>query len=83
MLTGWVIGYAIGVLVVVIVVVLATILILQARKIAAQAAGAVEALERARDNTQGLWEVDTVNRSLENVRTAARTARIALTGGGS
>ncbi len=80
---AWVIGYVVGALVVVVVAVLALTLILQARKIGEQAADVIAALERARDNTAGLWEVDTVNRSLENVRAAARAARIALTGGSS
>ncbi len=77
---GWVIGYAIGAAVVVVVAVLAITLIVQARKIGDQAADIVAALERARDNTAGLWEIDKVNRSLDNVRAAARTARVALTG---
>ncbi len=80
---AWVIGYVVGALVVVVVAVLAITLILQARKIGRQAGDVIAALERARDNTAGLWEVDTVNRSLENVRAAARAARIALTGGSS
>ncbi len=83
MLTEWVIGYVIGVVVVVIVVVLATILILQARKIASQASDIIAALDEARENTAGLWEVDSVNRSLENTRDAARTARMVLSGGDS
>lgn len=83
MSTGWLIGYIIGAAVVVIVAVLAIILIVQARKIGKQAADILNALERSRDNTAGLWDVDTVNRSLESVRQSARTARLTLTGGGS
>lgn len=81
--TDWVIGYIIGLVVVVIVVVMATILILQARRIAFQAADILVALDEARENTNGLWEVDAVNRSLENTREAARTARGVLGGGGA
>ncbi len=80
---AWVIGYVVGALVVVVVAVLAITLILEARKIGRQAGDVIAALERARDNTAGLWEADAVNRSLENVRAAARAARIALTGGSS
>ncbi len=80
---GWVIGYVVGAVIVVAVAVLAITLILQARKIGKQAADIVDALERARDNTAGLWEVDSVNRSLDSIRAAARAARVALTGGSS
>lgn len=83
MLTEWVVGYSIGLAVVVIVVVLATILILQARKIASQAIDILAALDEAREHTEGLWAVDTVNRSLESSRDAARTARMVLSGGNS
>lgn len=83
MLTEWVIGYIIGIVVVVIVVVLATILIIQARKIASQAVDILSALDEARANTDGLWDVDAVNRSLENTLDAARTARMVLSGGDS
>ena len=82
MLTAWVIGYIIGVVVVVIIVVIATILILQARKIASQAAGIHAALLEGRDNTMALWEVDNVNRSLNATLAAAKAARLAVTGGG-
>lgn len=81
MSTGWLIGYIIGGAVVVIVAVLAITLILQARKIGAQAADILRALEAGRDNTAGLWEVDDVNRSLDTVRKSARSARLTLTGG--
>ena len=81
MLTEWVVGYIIGVLVVVIIVVLATILILQARKIAFQATDIFAALEESRDHTEGLWEMDSVNRSLRSIGAVMREARLMLTGG--
>ena len=80
-MTGWIIGYVIGVVVVVIVVTLATILIRQARRIAFQASDILSALERGKENTAGLWEVDAINRSLRNIAGAAVAARHALTGG--
>lgn len=82
MTTGWVIGFAVGGVVVVIVATLAIILILEARKISNQAEEIHAALEAARDNTAGLWEVDSVNRSLRVVRDSAVSARMALTRGG-
>lgn len=80
--TDWLIGYIIGVLVVVIVAALALTLIAQARKIGSQAQDILEALRHSRDHTEGLWEVDKVNRSLDEVRTAAREARLIAGGGG-
>lgn len=80
--TDWLIGYIIGVGVVIIVAVLALILINQARKIGSQAIDILEALRHGRDHTEGLWEVDKVNRSLEKVRAAAREARMLASGGG-
>lgn len=79
-MNGWLIGYIIGVAVVLVVAVLAITLILQARKIGNQAGLILEALIEARGNTQGLWEVDKVNRSLESVHLSARTARAVLAG---
>lgn len=81
MSTGWLIGYIIGGAVVVIVAVLALILIAQARRIGSQAGEILAALEAARDNTDGLWEVDTINRSLDDVRATARQARLTVSGG--
>lgn len=81
MLTAWVIGYIIGIVVVVSIVVVATILILQARKIASQAANIYQALDEGRANTMALWEVDNVNRSLKATLAATKAARLALIGG--
>lgn len=81
MSTDWLIGYIIGVAVVVIVVVLAVTLIAEARKIGHQAQEILDALTEGRDNTEGLWEVDQVNRSLEEVRSSAKAARVFAGGG--
>ncbi len=81
MSAGWIIGWAIGAVVVVAVVVLLLILIMQARKIGNQAANILAALDESRENTLALWEVDSVNRSLEATRSALRRARIAVAGG--
>ncbi len=81
MSTGWIIGWAIGAVVVVAVVALLLILIMKARKIGDQAANILAALDESRENTLALWEVDSVNRSLETTRSALRQARIAVAGG--
>lgn len=81
MSTGWIIGYGVGIAVVLVVAALAVILILEARKIHGQAEEIRASLEKARDNTAGLWAVDSVNRSLRVIRDSAVSARLALTGG--
>ncbi len=83
MTTGWIVGYMVGGIVVVIVAVLAITLIVQARKIGAQAADILTALDEARGHTLGLWEVEDVNRGLERVVASAQTARRAAGGGGA
>ena len=80
--TDWLIGYIIGIVVVIIVATLALTLIVQARKIGSQAEDILEALRQSRDHTEGLWAVDKVNRSLGEVRSAAREARLLASGGG-
>lgn len=72
------VGYVVGVTVVLVVAALAITLIVQARKIGSQAEDIHGALERSRDNTEPLWAVDTVNRSLRHIRDAAVTARSVL-----
>lgn len=78
---GWIIGYAIGALVVLIVAVLVITLIVQARKIGDQFIDIRHALDEGRANTEGLWAVSDVNRSLEGVVGSAKSLRKVVEGG--
>ncbi len=71
MTTGWIIGYAVGAGVVVVVAVLVVAATLEARRVVGQAADIIAALEEARDNTMGLWDVANANRHLESIVDAA------------
>lgn len=81
MSAGWIIGYAIGALVVLIVAVLVITLIVQARKIGDQFIDIRHALDEGRANTEGLWAVSDVNRSLEGVVGSAKSLRNVVEGG--
>jgi hypothetical protein len=80
-MTGWIIGWTIGGVVVLVVVALLLILIVSARKIAAQAGDILVALDESRERTLGLWEVDSINSHLESIGSAAAAARRVLSGG--
>lgn len=77
-MNGWVIGFAIGGVVVLVVVVLLLLMILLARRAAEKAEAILAALEEARDNTAGLWQVDTTNTVAGRIVEAAGQARAAL-----
>lgn len=78
---GWVSGFTVGGVVVLLVAVLVIMLAVLASRIASEAAGAYEALERAQQATSSLHTVDEVNGSAVRVLEGARAARRALTGG--
>ncbi len=80
MSSGWVIGYVVGAVVVVLVVALLLILIFSARRIADQAVHIRHALEEARLNTLGLWEVDEVNLRVGSITSRMAEARRILGG---
>lgn len=81
-MTGWVVGYAIGVTIILVVVVLLLLLIIGAHRIAGKAEEILAALERARDNTAGLWAVGDTNATASRIVAAAAKARGALEGKG-
>jgi Sec-independent protein translocase protein TatA len=72
---GWYIGWGVGLLFVVIVVVLLLLMIRGASRAGDKAVSIVEAFNGARDNTAGLWNVDTTNRTIVNITESARAAR--------
>ncbi|HVM00966.1 MAG TPA: hypothetical protein VM324_16875 [Egibacteraceae bacterium] len=78
MSTGWVIGFGVGAAVVVVVVVLLLLMIAGMRAAAIRAESILAALHAARDNTQGLWEIERINTLTTRILVAATTARQAL-----
>lgn len=78
MSAGWIIGFSVGAAVVVIVVVLLTMMIVGMRAAAIKAEAILAALHAARDNTQGLWELERTNTAITRILAAATTARVAL-----
>ena len=80
MTTGWIIGYAIGAGVVVVVAALVVTATVHARRVVSQAGDIIAALEEARDNTTGLWEVAKVNRHLEAIIDTAAQLRLLAAG---
>jgi len=73
--TGWIVGWAIGLAAVVLVVLLLMLLIRGASRAANKAEAIVAAFNEARENTAGLWNVDTTNRTIVDVTSAARATR--------
>lgn len=78
MSTGWAIGFGVGATVVVVVVVLLLLMIAGMRAAAIRAEAILSALHAARDNTQGLWEIERANAAVTRMLIAATTAREAL-----
>jgi hypothetical protein len=72
---GWIVGWAIGLAVVVLVVVLLLLLRRGAFRAANKAESIVDAFNESRDNTEGLWNVDTTNRTIVDITSSARAAR--------
>lgn len=75
MSNGWYIGWGIGLLFVVIVVVLLLLMIRGATRAGDKALSIVEAFNEAEKNTDGLWNVDTTNRTIVEITGSARAAR--------
>lgn len=73
--TGWIIGWAVGLAVVALVVLLLVLLIRGASRAANKAEAIVVAFNEARDNTAGLWDVDTANRTIVEIISSAKAAR--------
>lgn len=72
---GWIIGWVIGLAVVALVVLLVVLLIRGASRAANKAEAIIAALHVARENTAGLWNVDTTNRTIVRITDSAAAAR--------
>jgi hypothetical protein len=80
---GWITGWAIGLAVVALVVMLLVLMIRGASQAAIKAESIVAAFNEAQDNTDGLWNVDTANRTIVDITSSARAAREYLESAGS
>lgn len=80
MSAGWIIGFTLGAAVVLVVVALLLMMIVGGRAAAIKAEAILAALYAARDNTQGLWELERTNVTVSRILAAATTARLALGG---
>ena len=76
----WYFGWAVGALVVLIAAMLLLAIIGLGRRIAKQANGITAALDGARANTAGLYEVKQTNLALARINSGLRKARKALGG---
>lgn len=80
MSAGWVIGFGVGTAVVLLVVVLLLLMIVGVRAAAIKAEAILAALHAARDNTQGLWQLEKTNTEVARILRAATISRLALAG---
>jgi hypothetical protein len=69
---GWAIGWVLGPAVVVVAAGLLLELILRARRIASQARDIEQSLDRAREHTDGLFDLAKTNAQLERIARALR-----------
>jgi len=73
--SGWVTGWVIFLVVVLLVVALLLLMIKGARDAAIKAESIVDAFNESETHTDGLWNVDTVNRHIVDITSSARAAR--------
>jgi hypothetical protein len=73
--TGWWIGLALGIVVIAVAAVIVLVIVGLARRIAAQARGAVEGVEVVRAQTEELAEIARVNDSGVRILHSARALR--------
>jgi hypothetical protein len=74
-INSWVIGWIAGGFAVILVVILLLVATRLASQVAAKAEAILLALDDARAHTEGLWGVDSVNRSAKRIVRAAAAAR--------
>jgi len=79
-LNGWVLGWTIGLVVVAVVVTLLVLMIVLASRAAAKAEAILAALHDARDNTEGMWQLDATNQVADRIIASATAAREHLAG---
>jgi len=72
---GWVLGWTIGLAVVAVVVILLVLLIVLASRAGAKAEAILVALQDARDNTEGMWQLDATNQVTDRIIASATAAR--------
>lgn len=72
---GWYIGWAVGLVVVLIAATLLLAIIGLGRRIARQAKDIETALDGAKSNTDGLWEVRTTNHAIDRTTRGLAAAR--------
>jgi hypothetical protein len=75
----WIFGWIVAAVVIAIAAALLLAIIGLGRRIAGQADEITEALDGARENTEALWEVKSINLALHRIVTGLGTAREALT----
>jgi hypothetical protein len=73
--TGWVVGLVIGTVVVLVVAAIVIALVVLARRISQQAAGAVEGVEKVREQTTELPGIARINDSGTRILRSARAVR--------
>lgn len=72
---GWWIGWGVALVFVLIVVALLLLMIRGVSRAGDKAASIVEAFNEAEGHTDGLWNVDSVNRSVTDIAKSAKAAR--------
>ena len=77
---GWIIGWSVGVVVILIAAVLLLAIIALGRRIVGQADAITTALDGARSNTDGLFDVKRTNLAIDRI---TRGLRVVRTGGSS
>ena len=80
---GWIVGWSIGAVVVLALVALLLAMIRGATRAGVKAGNILAALEQSRDNTEGLWDVDTTNKTVRRITNAATAARLHVESKGS
>ena len=73
--SGWIIGWVLFLIVVLLVVALLLLMIKGAKDAAVKAESIVAAFNEAEGHTDGLWNVDDVNRNIVDITSSARAAR--------
>jgi hypothetical protein len=73
--TGWWIGLALGIVVIAVAAAIVITIVQLARRIAAQASGAVEGVETVRSQTDELAGIDRINDSGVRILHSARALR--------
>lgn len=72
---GWIVGWTIGLAATALVVLLLVLLIRGASRAANKAEAIAHALRESQEHTTGLWEIDTLNRTVARITSAATGAR--------